>query len=268
MLNSNFHTHTFRCGHADGEDEEYVLQALGMGLQQLGFSDHIMYPGYNEPRIRGTYSLNQGYLNSVRELSLKYKDRIKIFCGYEAECYVPYIPYMKELLATGTIDYMILGNHSAMNDRHQIYARFGKATSASNIYMYGKTACAAMRTGLYSYIAHPDLFLSDVKEFDNDCKKVSIDIIKTAIECDVPLEINCGGIRSGKKQIGDEFRYHYPTYDFFKLASKMKAKCIIGIDAHSPTQLSNDDTNAIALKFAKELSLQLVDRIQFKKVSL
>lgn len=268
MLTANYHTHTFRCGHADGQDEEYVLQALGMGLQQLGFSDHIMYPGFNEPRIRGDYSLNQGYINSIRNLQNKYKDRIKIYLGYEAECYLPYIPYMKELLATGTIDYLILGNHSAMNEKHQIYAKFGKTASANNIYTYGKTACEAMRTGLYSYIVHPDLFLSEISNFDSDCRKISYEIIKTAIECDLPLEINCGGIRSGKKQIGDEFRYHYPTYDFFKIASKLNAKCIIGIDAHSPTQLSNEEANNIAIKFAKELSLQVVDRITFKKVSI
>lgn len=268
MLNANYHTHTYRCGHADGTDEEYVQQALGMGLQQLGFSDHIMYPEYNEPRIRGTYSMNKGYIESIRSLAKKYLGRIKIYCGYEAECFLPYIPYMKELLATGTIDYMILGNHSAMNEKHQIYARFGKTTTANNVYLYGKTACLAMRTGLYSYIAHPDLFLSEVKYFDSDCRKTSIEIIKTAMECDMPLEINCGGIRSGKKQIGNEYRYHYPTYDFFSLASKMGAKCIIGIDAHSPLQLSNIEANSTAIRFARELSLQVVDRLEFKRIGL
>lgn len=268
MLNANYHTHTFRCGHADGKDEEYVLEALGMGLCELGFSDHLMYPDYNEPGIRGTYSQNAGYFKSVRSLKEKYRGRIRIYLGYEAEAFEPYLPYMKELIASGQIDYLILGNHCAMNDRHQIYARFGHATTANNIYMYKETACKAMRTGLYSCFVHPDLFLSEVPYFDLDCHNVSRELIRTAMECDVPLEINVGGIRSGKKKIGDVERWSYPTYSFFKLAKKMGAKCIIGLDAHSPTQLSNPAANTAAFRFVRELGLQVIDRMDFKKVKL
>lgn len=268
MLNANYHTHTFRCGHADGEDENYVLEALSIGLCELGFSDHLMYPDYNEPGIRGNFSLNAGYVQSVRNLKEKYRGRIRIYLGYEAEAFEPYLPYIKELLGSGQVDYMILGNHSAMNERHQVYARFGKATTANNIYMYGETACKALRTGFYSCFVHPDLFLSEVKYFDLDCRNVSRELIRTAMECDVPLEINVGGIRSGKKKIGDQVRWCYPTYSFFKMAQKMGAKCIIGLDAHSPTQVSNIAANSTAIRFARELGLQVIDRLVFKKVKL
>ncbi len=267
MLNANYHTHTFRCGHADGIDEDYVKQALGMGLAVLGFSDHAMYPGYSEPGIRADFLSFHGYVDSINALKKKYMDRMKIYIGFEAEGYLPYLPYLKELLATHTLDYLLLGNHSAMNEKHQVYAKFGKATNANNLYLYGQTCCEAMKTGLYSCLVHPDLFLSEVPYFDSDCRKVSKDIIRTALECKIPLEINCGGIRSGKRKIGDEYRYTYPTYAFFSLVAKMKAPCIIGIDAHSPTQLSDPDANAIAVRFARELGLQVIDRLPFKKVS-
>ena len=35
----NYHTHTTRCRHAAGSDEEYVRCAIDNGLQILGFSD-------------------------------------------------------------------------------------------------------------------------------------------------------------------------------------------------------------------------------------
>lgn len=265
-MTANYHTHTYRCGHADGIDEDYVKEALGMGLSELGFSDHVMYPGFDEPGIRGTYNLAQGYFDSVRALQEKYAGRINIYLGYESEAFDYYMPYLRELLATGTLDYLILGNHGAMNSRRQVYAHFGKGTTANTLYIYKEVACKALRSGLYSCFVHPDIFLSEVETFDSDCRKISIELIKTAIECDVPLEINVGGIRSGKKKIGVETRWCYPTATFFALAAKMGAKCIIGIDAHSPKQLSNEAANTKAEEFAKRLGLITVNRLEFKKV--
>ena len=43
MIKRNYHTHTKRCGHAIGEDEEYVINAIEAGLTDLGFSDHCPY---------------------------------------------------------------------------------------------------------------------------------------------------------------------------------------------------------------------------------
>ena len=39
-MKTNYHTHTTRCMHAVGSDEEYVLSAIKGGFQILGFSDH------------------------------------------------------------------------------------------------------------------------------------------------------------------------------------------------------------------------------------
>ena len=41
----NYHTHTSRCGHAIGEDEEYVIEAINASYKGIGFSDHVMLPG-------------------------------------------------------------------------------------------------------------------------------------------------------------------------------------------------------------------------------
>ena len=75
---NNYHTHTFRCGHAsDFSDEEYVVSAINNGFEVLGFSDHIMLPGISQPRIRGDYSLLDDYVNSINTLKEKYKNTIK-----------------------------------------------------------------------------------------------------------------------------------------------------------------------------------------------
>lgn len=40
MKKCNYHTHTYRCMHACGSDEDYVISAIKGGYQVLGFSDH------------------------------------------------------------------------------------------------------------------------------------------------------------------------------------------------------------------------------------
>jgi histidinol phosphatase-like PHP family hydrolase len=40
----NLHTHTYRCNHAHGTDEEFVQAAIETGYTKLGFSDHNPFP--------------------------------------------------------------------------------------------------------------------------------------------------------------------------------------------------------------------------------
>ena len=40
----NFHTHTYRCKHAVGNEEDYVIEAINQNLTTLGMSDHGPYP--------------------------------------------------------------------------------------------------------------------------------------------------------------------------------------------------------------------------------
>lgn len=264
MFKSNYHTHTYRCGHAEGRDEEYVLEAIGSGYNELGFSDHVMLPGYSEPNIRGDYELCAGYLQSIGQLRAKYRERIKLHLGFEAEGFAYYFPYYNEMLQSGQIDYLILGNHCMMNDRRQIIARFGQPTTSS-IFAYRDTAIAALKTNCFSVFAHPDYFMSALPVFDRDVMKVARSLIETAVALDVPLEVNVAGIRNGKKTIGDRQRFLYPNPEFFKLARRMGARFVLGVDAHAPAQLADDDANCCAVRFCKELDLPLCERIELKR---
>jgi len=47
----NYHSHTARCGHAWGTDDEFVCAAIDAGYTVLGFSEHAPWPfadGYRE----------------------------------------------------------------------------------------------------------------------------------------------------------------------------------------------------------------------------
>lgn len=261
MFISNYHTHTKRCGHASGEDEDYVLEAIGYGYRNLGFSDHAMLPDFSEPYTRADFSQFHDYCDSIRALSKKYENQIDIFLGFEAEAFPDYFPFFHELLDNGVLDYLILGNHSAMDESKQICCRFSNISSASQLYLYRDLALQALKTGMYKVFAHPDYFMSNISQFDSDCKKVSRSLIEACMAYDIPLEINVAGIRNGKKEIGNEKRWRYPTDDFFNLVGKYHAKCIFGVDAHAPEQLSDDSANFTAAQFAKEHNLLVIDAL-------
>ena len=85
----NYHTHTERCGHAIGLDEEYVIEAIKAGYQTLGFSEHVMFPDT---------SRNEEYFDTIALLKEKYKEHIDIKIALEVEYFPYYLPLYKKYL--------------------------------------------------------------------------------------------------------------------------------------------------------------------------
>ena len=95
--------------------------------------------------------------------------------------------------------------------------------------------------------------------FDEHCKKVSEDIIRKAIETDTPLEYNLLGLKHG---INDG-KPGYPHPEFWKIASKLKPKTIVGIDAHDPSDYLEADHIKLGYDTLASLGLTPVDTIKF-----
>ena len=96
---TNYHTHTTRCGHAEGTEEEYILTALRCGCKVLGFSDHTPWayatPGFVS-RIRMLPSQLDDYVLTLRGLREKYADKLHIRIGLEAEYFPAYLGWLRE----------------------------------------------------------------------------------------------------------------------------------------------------------------------------
>ena len=97
-MKTNYHTHTTRCMHATGSDEDYVLSAIKGGYQELGFSDHTPWK-YHTDYVADMRMLPEelpGYVESLRSLREKYRDQISIKIGLECEYFPTYIHWLKE----------------------------------------------------------------------------------------------------------------------------------------------------------------------------
>lgn len=260
-MKANYHTHTTRCHHAVGADEDYVLSAIKGGFDEIGFSDHTPW-NYDTDfvaHMRMRLSDFEDYKRSVLALKEKYKDQISIKFGLEVEYYEKYMPWLINFLKEQQVDYIIFGNHYYKTDEKKVY--FGTAcTRPEYLEIYAEECVNGLRTGLYSYLAHPDLFMRGCPRFDENCERISYRICEEAKALDIPLEYNLAGLEyniiNGVKQ--------YPHDKFWEIAAKVGCKAIIGVDAHNNKALESQIYWDYATQFLQDLGLEIVDHIDTK----
>lgn len=261
-----YHTHTKRCGHAYGEDEEYVLRAIANGFKVMGFSDHVMFEDLVQKGMRGSgKEMIQDYFSSIRSLQRKYADKIEMHLGYEAEWLGDEIgSYYRSLLEKGEIEYLIMGQHCYLHEGK--FLRYAKIPDRlEGLRRYKEDLIEGMRSGLFSYVCHPDLFVQWYPNKDEHFIEVSKEICQASLDLDIPLEINMGPSREGDK---DDFErpqgLSYPSDYFWEIVDGYGCKVVIGVDAHAPEHF-DQAKYSWALGFAKKHHANLVKRINFPK---
>lgn len=265
-LLTNYHTHTYRCGHAYGQDEEYVLSAIKRGVKVLGFTDHIPFPHLTQKGIRPNVEDIEGYVQSILSLKEKYKDIIDIHLGYEMEYIPEFDEYYRSLLFQRKIEYFILGQHCYLDEDKLVFYNLNR-NSLTNLDNYINAVLQAIDSGLIAYIAHPDLILNSFDIISDEVlNKLEVIIIKCK-EKNIPLEVNMGGLRYydyHRTDIDDDYSKMYPYKEFFKLVKKHDVPVIVGVDAHDPNDFFKEKYFDYIESFIKELDLKVIDYLLFK----
>lgn len=87
---------------------------------------------------------------------------------------------MRDTIREYRLDYVIFGNHFYRTDER--YPYFGSDTrSAEMLDLYAESAIRGMETGLYAYLAHPDLFMRSYGRFDGHCARISREICRRGL---------------------------------------------------------------------------------------
>ena len=247
----NLHTHTTRCNHASGTEEEYIQQAIAAGLQVLGFSDHTPYrfPGNYVSNKRMALEDLEDYCTTVLSLKEKYADKIQIRLGLEVEYYPALIQDLLDILKPYPIEYMILGQHCCGNQVNEPSIVRGSDDEAFLV-RYCDQVIEGMQTGLFTYFAHPDLFhfMGD----DTIYRRHIARLCQTAKDMQIPLEINLSGLRGGE---------HYPRELFWKIAGEIGCDAVLGSDAHGPQGVVIRDAEEKALEIVDKFGLNLLEHI-------
>ena len=272
-LIANYHTHNQLCNHAVGDCEAYVLEAINLGMEEIGITDHNPIPvEYLTPyyykrnwcfRNMSYDAFENVYLQELDEVIEKYGDKIRILKGVEAE----YIPHHHDYYVemSKKLDYMLLGLHF-FYDNEKCLNSYGDV-NYETIKFYVDNAIKAMSTGLFKVFVHPDLFMFNYKningerKFDEAAVSATRQIIEAAIKYDVYLELNCNGLQNTYKRSSSEWLY--PYIEFWQIAKEYKdLKIIIGADAHNPKQLASKEVEDV-IDFANRLGLKVEDKIKF-----
>ncbi len=258
----NYHSHTPRCMHAKGTEEEYVRHALDSGYEAIGFADHTPWP-YKSDFVAGMRmraSELDGYVAAVRAVERKYAGRIRVHLGLECEAFPEFYPWLREIREEKGIEYFILGNHYDTNDeRNGQY--FGRCSTPREAGRYADTTIAGMESGLFVYLAHPDLFLERYPRFDADAKRVCREICEAAKRLDLPLEYNLlGAWRNPRaRELGC---VGYTSREFWEIAAETGNRAIIGVDAHAPEALDRVDSVREAHELLQGLGIEILNELE------
>jgi histidinol-phosphatase (PHP family) len=245
---ANWHTHTFRCKHATGDASDYVRQAERVGVQTLGFTDHMPTPDSRWRSVRMDADELAGYREAVA-LAGRLNPDLRIFCGLECE-YLPewHAYFTEELLGRQGIEYLILGAHGfpVSGEWASTFSR-QRANDPRLLHAYADYVIGSLATGLFRLLAHPDVFGFFHDCWDADTEVVARDIAQAARDAQVPLEINAYGFRKPPMQTPRGPRPAYPWAPFWDVAADAGAVAVINSDAHAPTDLSGAVDQAFAL---------------------
>lgn len=251
---ANYHSHTSRCRHAVGTEEEYVKNAIDRDLKIFGFSDHTpqYFPGDYYSFMRMYPEELPHYCETILKLRRTYSGQIQIPLGVEAEYYPATWKEMLPRLRDAGIEYMILGQHWLGNEQNE-HGSGGATADETLLKQYCHQVMEGLDTGKFTYLAHPDLF-NFVGERSIYRRHMG-QLCRFARQADIPLEINLLGIRSHR---------HYPNREFFALAAEEGCKVIFGMDAHAPQHITERESEAAATEMVRHFGLQLLETVELR----
>lgn len=256
MQNFNYHSHTYRCMHADMDvtDEDYVKEYIKHGFKKIAFTDHCPEKNIidDRPKIRMPYSQKDEYLRSIGLLKDKYKNQIKIESGFEVE----YMPGDEKNIAElkNDSDKIIIGQHFIYDDNKKIKIFSKTDCTDDELIRYGNYIKAAIELKFADIIAHPDIYLYRRPVFGEVERQVAETICECAEKNDIPLEINLNFIfgktyYENKKHNTDPYDVQikklntvvYPRKEFWEVASKYNVRVLYGLDTHRLVQIQHFD---------------------------
>ncbi len=244
----DFHTHTTRCKHATGTMAEYVRAALEVGLSDLGFSDHLPWPGHGESAWNMAEDELLGYAAEVHALRAQ-TPGIGIWLGVEAD----YVPGTEErlraLLRTADFDYVIgsvhflpaetepstlwgFDNPDALDEwqRRDVDAVFRE---------HLRLLADSARLGLFHVIGHSDLPKKFGHRPSADLTPEMRSVARAFCEAGVLVELNTAGLRNPAREI-------YPSQTFLRILRDAGVNVTFGSDAHRPEHVGYALSDAAA----------------------
>ncbi len=255
-INYCLHSHTFRCGHAQGDIEDYVIEAIKHGFTFYGVSDHVFLPGVHQPGTRGDYSYLDDYIDKFNISKAKHSQEIKLLLGFECEYSEHFLEYYRSLIKDKGFDYLVCGQHMGFNNKGEtvFYFYHPELDLTECLLKYKEDLIKAMRCNLFLYIAHPDLLFANATEVTPIYQQLTREIIEEAIKNNSVFEINIHGFVRHKGRYID-----YPCEYFWKEVAKTNIRVVLGGDYHELWEVGDKNTQKMLDELIDKCGIKLSD---------
>lgn len=236
----DYHTHHYRCGHADGDIREYIEAAIRNDLQIIGISDHSPYFGREEdqayPKIAMAKSDFRNYVSEVLRLKEEYKDRIEVMLGIESDFFQNRLDSYKQAYEGVPFDYIIGSIHSlggiSIFNRNR-WKKLDQAAQIREKESYLDAIQASARSGMFDILGHIDAMKGYYPAYSDINTPAVEETLRIIAECDVAIEINT----SAKLKAAEGW---YPSDDVLERALHYGVYVTFGSDAHTPTRVGDE----------------------------
>ncbi|THF85477.1 histidinol-phosphatase HisJ family protein [Deinococcus sp. KSM4-11] len=241
----DYHTHHYRCGHAEGNLIDYVESALRAGLSEIGLSDHspIYHLGEDPHILPGTAMSHHefpSYVREMHEVRERFRGRIAVRLGVESDYVMGWDEHYRKLWHSTSLDYVI-GSVHWLGTWNIFSSELPAGRSAEDIYEeYLRTTQAAARSGVYDIIGHLDCLKTRGHIPDLSITPLLEETVRAIAQSGVAIELNTSGWRKG---LGEP----YPREELLAVCRHYGVPVTLGSDAHRPEDVAAGFPQAVAL---------------------
>lgn len=231
-MKSDFHIHTKRCKHAEGEMRDYIEKAMELQMSEIAFTDHIPLPDNFDLAHRMSYKELENYMNEIIKVRSQYPD-IKIYSGIEADYYEGFEEYLDQTFRRFDFDVIIMSVHfiKSWPKNNWVFSYYFPDKPMQKIYSeYLQAMNKGIDTGLFDIVGHLDLIKDENVSILESNRSEVHGVLKNIQKHAMTIEINTSGLR---KDIAET----YPNLNLLPLIENYKISVIFGSDAHRPEQV-------------------------------
>lgn len=233
------HTHTARCGHAGGRDEEYVERALAAGLTAIAITDHVPFywlpPFQHDPTLAMAMDELPRYVEAVLALRERYRGQIEVLLGLEADYVAGHEETLARLLASYPFD-VVLGSVHWLDgwwvDAPSSLPRYrlGQGEVDRIWASYAEAVVSAARSGLFDVLAHLDLPKKFGFRPSQAFAGAQAEVVAAVAASGCAVELSSAGRR---KPVAED----YPSPPLLAALVAAGVPLVLSSDAHAPAEV-------------------------------
>ncbi len=187
------------------------------------------------------------YEAAVRQAAREQPD-LTVLLGMECDWQPEFHGFFRdELLGRRGYDYLIGACHSVDIDGEWI-GSFDRLTTTRALSVYAQACVASIESGLFAFIAHPDVIGGSQLHWTNETAACARDICAAAAACKVPLELNANGLRKAFVHGDEGLRSVYPWAPFWAVAAEHGVEVVLNSDAHQPEHVLHGHEGLAAIR--------------------